>query len=65
MGGYAWSGSSDRRSTGFGNVTANSSDLAGGFGGGTIGYNWQMPGSAFVSVSKLMSPVRASATPKP
>jgi outer membrane immunogenic protein len=34
MGGYAW-GSSDN-------------DSSGGFGGGTIGYNWQFPGSQFV-----------------
>jgi outer membrane immunogenic protein len=36
MGGYGWSGNSD------------GTDLKGGFGGGTIGYNWQMPGSQFV-----------------
>ena len=34
MGGYGW-GSGD-------------SDGSGGFGGGTIGYNWQFPGSQFV-----------------
>jgi len=32
MGGYAWSGD----------------DFKGGFGGGTIGYNWQAPGSMWV-----------------
>ena len=34
MGGYGW-GSGD-------------SDASGGFGGGTVGYNWQFPGSPFV-----------------
>jgi outer membrane immunogenic protein len=34
MGGYGW-GSDD-------------SDGSGGFGGGTVGYNWQFPGSQFV-----------------
>jgi outer membrane immunogenic protein len=34
MGGYGW-GSGD-------------SDASGGFGGGTVGYNWQLPGSQFV-----------------
>jgi outer membrane immunogenic protein len=43
MGGYGWS---DRvRVDGF---TTASSDLNGGFGGGTIGYNWQTPGSIWV-----------------
>lgn len=43
MGGYSWW---DRiRVDGF---TAASSDINGGFGGGTIGYNWQTPGSNFV-----------------
>jgi outer membrane immunogenic protein len=32
MGGYGW----------------DSGDSSGGFGGGTIGYNWQFPGSQFV-----------------
>ncbi len=34
MGGFGWGGSD--------------SDASGGFGGGTIGYNWQLPGSQFV-----------------
>jgi outer membrane immunogenic protein len=34
MGGYGWGGSD--------------SDASGGFGGGTVGYNWQFPGSQFV-----------------
>src|SRR4051794_29380520 len=43
MGGYGWS---DRiRADGF---TTTSSDINGGFGGGTIGYNWQTPGSIWV-----------------
>ncbi|MEH2508938.1 outer membrane immunogenic protein [Nitrobacteraceae bacterium AZCC 1564] len=37
MGGYAWS---DQVSVG--GLTTSSSDLKGGFGGGTIGYNWQV-----------------------
>jgi outer membrane immunogenic protein len=44
MGGYGWS---DRvRVDGF--TTATNGDINGGFGGGTIGYNWQAPGSNFV-----------------
>ena len=43
MGGYSWS---DRLS--LGGVTTASSDLKGGFGGGTIGYNWQTPGSMWL-----------------
>ncbi|MGO4714217.1 outer membrane protein [Bradyrhizobium sp. 2TAF24] len=37
FGGYGWSGSS-----------SNNLDLKGGFGGGTIGYNWQGAGSPVV-----------------
>ncbi len=36
MGGYAWSDQSD-----IAGVVLAGSDLQGGFGGGTIGYNWQ------------------------
>jgi len=44
MGGYGWS---DRiRVDGF--TAATNGDINGGFGGGTIGYNWQTPGSNFV-----------------
>jgi len=43
MGGYGWSDSV--RANGF---SAQSSDISGGFGGGTIGYNWQAPGSNWV-----------------
>jgi outer membrane immunogenic protein len=43
MGGYGWSDS-----VRIGGLTATSGDLKGGFGGGTIGYNWQSPGSQFV-----------------
>lgn len=47
MGGY---GQSDqiRATVGGVNFSTSSSDLQGGFGGGTIGYNWQAPGSPFV-----------------
>ena len=37
MGGYGWS---DQVSAA--GITTSSSDLKGGFGGGTIGYNWQV-----------------------
>jgi outer membrane immunogenic protein len=43
MGGYGWS---DRvRLDGF---AVNTNEIKGGFGGGTIGYNWQTPGSIWV-----------------
>jgi outer membrane immunogenic protein len=42
MGGYGWSDE-----VRVGGLTASSSDLKGGFAGGTIGYNWQA-GSQFV-----------------
>lgn len=47
MGGYGWS-DRVRASVGGLGVTVNSDSLNGGFAGGTIGYNWQMPGSQFV-----------------
>ncbi len=40
MGGYGWS-DQVRETVGGLTVTASSNDLKGGFGGGTIGYNWQ------------------------
>ncbi len=43
MGGYGWS----ENVTIFG-VTGASNEIKGGFAGGTIGYNWQAPGSQFV-----------------
>lgn len=43
MGGYGWSDQVN-----VGGLTTNSSELKGGFGGGTVGYNWQTPGSQFV-----------------
>lgn len=48
MGGYAWSDEVTVGITGIGTVTGTSDALKGGFGGGTIGYNWQAPGSQFV-----------------
>ncbi|MBX9820846.1 MAG: outer membrane beta-barrel protein [Afipia birgiae] len=48
MGGYAWSDEVNGGPVGFGNTTVSSSEFKGGFGGGTIGYNWQAPGSQFV-----------------
>lgn len=48
MGGYGWSNSVSASIPGVGGATVNTDALKGGFGGGTIGYNWQMPGSQFV-----------------
>lgn len=48
MGGYGWSNSVSASIPGVGAATVNTDALKGGFGGGTIGYNWQMPGSQFV-----------------
>jgi opacity protein-like surface antigen len=48
MGGYAWSDEVTVGITGIGRATTASNELKGGFGGGTIGYNWQAPGSQFV-----------------
>lgn len=48
FGGYGWSESVRARVPGVGSASANTSDINGGFGGGTIGYNWQSPGSQFV-----------------
>lgn len=48
MGGYAWSNEVTIGITGVGTVTGSSDAIKGGFGGGTIGYNWQTPGSQFV-----------------
>lgn len=47
FGGYGWSDNTRIGFPGFGSVNFNG-DLDGGFGGGTFGYNWQTPGSAFV-----------------
>jgi len=41
-GGYGWSDEVTTGITGVGTVTTSSSDLKGGFGGGQIGYNWQL-----------------------
>ncbi|MBN9039856.1 MAG: hypothetical protein BGP05_21905 [Rhizobiales bacterium 62-47] len=47
MGGYGWSDQIRLSSLG-GGIAVTTSDLQGGFGGGTIGYSWQAPGSQFV-----------------
>jgi outer membrane immunogenic protein len=44
MGGYGWSD----KVTSNGRTLFTTSDVKGGFGGGTIGYNWQTLGSQFV-----------------
>jgi outer membrane immunogenic protein len=41
-GGYAWSDSVTIGATGIGAVTGSTNDLKGGFGGGQVGYNWQI-----------------------
>jgi outer membrane immunogenic protein len=43
MGGYGWS-----QNVHSGTTTLATNDIKGGFAGGTIGYNWQMPGSQIV-----------------
>jgi outer membrane immunogenic protein len=46
MGGYAWS--DQLRATALGvTATSNTSETSGGFGGGTIGYNWQVDSWVF------------------
>jgi outer membrane immunogenic protein len=42
MGGYGWSDHVSASVPGVGGVTFNTDELKGGFGGGTLGYNWQM-----------------------
>src|SRR5207244_8618712 len=44
---YNWSGFYIGAMGGFG-WGSGDSDASGGFGGGTVGYNWQLPGSQFV-----------------
>lgn len=41
-GGYGWSDEVTVGITGVGTVTGSTSDIKGGFGGGQIGYNWQL-----------------------
>lgn len=48
MGGYASSDQIRGSIPGLGGGSLNTGELDGGFGGGTIGYNWQAPGSQFV-----------------
>ena len=48
MGGYGVSDEISASIPGLVGVTVSSSDLSGGFVGGTVGYNWQMPGSQVV-----------------
>jgi len=43
MGGYGWS-----QNVTLAGVTGASNEIKGGFAGGTVGYNWQAPGSQFV-----------------
>ncbi|UTD29670.1 outer membrane protein [Bradyrhizobium sp. WD16] len=43
MGGYGWSNRVE-----VSGIATTTSDIKGGFGGGTVGWNWQAPGSQFV-----------------
>lgn len=43
MGGYGWT-----QNVTIAGFTGNTNEIKGAFGGGTIGYNWQAPGSQFV-----------------
>ena len=44
MGGYGWSDRVRASVPGVGGVVVATDELNGGFGGGTIGYNWAIPG---------------------
>jgi outer membrane immunogenic protein len=60
MGGYGWS---DRVT--IAGVALTNADLKGGFGGGTLGFNYQAPGSMFVfgvEADAAWSDIRRSAT---
>lgn len=48
MGGYGWSDEVSVAIPGLVGVTVGTDEINGGFIGGTIGYNWQAPGSQFV-----------------
>jgi outer membrane immunogenic protein len=61
MGGYGWSDRVSINGVGAG----TNGDIKGGFGGGTIGYNWQAPGSLWVwglEVDAAASDVKYSET---
>lgn len=60
MGGYGWSDQAR-----LGGLTASTSEFKGGFAGGTVGYNWQQPGSQFVfgiEADAAWSDIKASET---
>jgi outer membrane immunogenic protein len=61
FGGYGWSDNTRIGFPGFPAFNFNG-DLDGGFGGGTIGYNWQTPGSAFVEVDAAAADIGRSET---
>lgn len=62
MGGYGWS-DQVRATVGGVTLTANGNDLKGGFGGGTIGYNWQTGAAVFgVEADAAWSGMRYSET---
>ncbi|MCA6125996.1 porin family protein [Bradyrhizobium sp. WSM 1704] len=48
FGGYGWSNEVHASATGVGGIDFSTDEVKGGFGGGTLGYNWQAPGSTFV-----------------
>jgi outer membrane immunogenic protein len=62
MGGYGWS---DQVRASIGGITASASsnDLKGGFGGGTIGYNWQTGQAVFgIEADAAWSDIKYSET---
>ncbi|MEO6841325.1 MAG: outer membrane beta-barrel protein [Bradyrhizobium sp.] len=62
MGGYGWS-DSVRTTIGGLAFTASSSDLKGGFGGGTLGYNWQSGQAVFgIETDAAWSDIKYSET---
>jgi outer membrane immunogenic protein len=62
MGGYGWSDQADATVGGL-TFTTNSTDLKGGFAGGTLGYNWQMGAAVFgIETDAAWSGMQDSAT---
>lgn len=62
MGGYGWS-DQVRATVGGLTATASSNDLKGGFGGGTLGYNWQTGQAVFgIEADAAWSDIKYSET---
>jgi outer membrane immunogenic protein len=65
MGGYGWSDSA-RLTVGGVTFTSSGTDLNGGFGGGTLGYNWQIGQAIFgLEADAAWSDMRVSQTVPP